>query len=158
MAIASIACPALSSDALCRDTAPEPKEFVGAVTERKSLSDLAKIISMIDGKRYSMLKRHLSRHGLSPAEYRARYKLPADYPMTAPAYSETRKALSVKLGLGRKPTAVQAPAEPISEPTPAKPRRKLGISVSGSDSPLPVPKPRRSSGKAGSAKGEPTTE
>jgi len=138
--------------------APEPQDFVGAVTVRKSLADPAKIISMIDGKPYSMLKRHLGQHGLTPAEYRARYKLPVDYPMTAPAYSETRKVLAVKSGLGRKPAAVEAPAEPISEPAPAKSRRKLGISVSGSDTPAPAPKPRRSSGNAASAKGEATPE
>jgi predicted transcriptional regulator len=83
--------------------APEPQgpAFVPAVTIRKSLADPAKIISMIDGKPYSMLKRHLATKGLTPAEYRARYKLPADYPMTAPAYAEQRKAIAVKAGLGR---------------------------------------------------------
>ena len=94
-------------------TAPEPEEpaFVPAVTIRKSLADPAKIISMIDGKPYSLLKRHLTTHGLTPAEYRARYNLPADYPMTAPAYSEVRKAMAVKIGLGRK----------------SKGRRELGV-------------------------------
>ena len=86
------------------DAAPEParQEYVAAVTVRKSLADRTKIISMIDGKPYSMLKRHLTTQGLTPAEYRARYNLPADYPMTAPAYSEMRTALAVKNGLGRK--------------------------------------------------------
>lgn len=84
--------------------APEPEEpaFVPAVTLRKSLANPAKIISMIDGKPYSLLKRHLTTHGLTPAEYRTRYNLPADYPMTAPAYSEMRKAMAVTIGLGRK--------------------------------------------------------
>lgn len=82
--------------------APEEPEFIPAVTIRKSLANPAKIISMIDGKPYSVLKRHLTTHGLTPAEYRARYKLPADYPMTAPAYSEQRKVMAVKIGLGRK--------------------------------------------------------
>jgi len=86
---------------------PEPEEpqFVPAVTIRKSLANPAKIISMIDGKPYSLLKRHLTTHGLTPAEYRARYNLPADYPMTAPAYSAQRKAMAQKIGLGRKTKA-----------------------------------------------------
>ncbi len=82
----------------------EEEAFVPAVTARKSLADPTKIISMIDGKPYSVLKRHLTTQGLTPAEYRARYNLPADYPMTAPAYSERRKAMAVKIGLGRKST------------------------------------------------------
>lgn len=83
---------------------PVDEVFVPAVTARKSLADPTKIISMIDGKPYSVLKRHLTTQGLTPAEYRARYNLPADYPMTAPAYSERRKAMAVKIGLGRKST------------------------------------------------------
>lgn len=89
----------------------EEEAFVPAVTVRKSLADPTKIISMIDGKPYSVLKRHLTTQGLTPEEYRARYNLPADYPMTAPAYSERRKAMAVKIGLGRKSTG----------------RRKLGV-------------------------------
>jgi predicted transcriptional regulator len=90
---------------------PEAPAFVAAVTIRKSLANPAKIISMIDGKPYSLLKRHLTTNGLTPAEYRARYNLPADYPMTAPAYSEQRKAMAVKIGLGRKPGEKRAPAK-----------------------------------------------
>ena len=90
--------------------APEPEpaaaaepEYPPAVTIRKSLGKREQILSMIDGKPYKTLKRHLSRHGLTPAQYRERYKLPADYPMVAPAYSEERRAVAKRLGLGRKP-------------------------------------------------------
>ena len=56
------------------------------------------------GKKMKMLKRHLStEHDLTPDEYRARWNLPADYPMVAPAYAEKRRELAVKIGLGRKP-------------------------------------------------------
>ncbi|MFA5964369.1 MAG: MucR family transcriptional regulator [Sphingomonas sp.] len=89
---------------LGNEAPPAEEMFVPAVTARKSLADPTKIISMIDGKPYSVLKRHLTTQGLTPAEYRARYNLPADYPMTAPAYSERRKAMAVKIGLGRKST------------------------------------------------------
>jgi predicted transcriptional regulator len=58
---------------------------------------------MIDGKPYKTLTRHLSTNGLTANEYRARYGLKADYPMTAPAYSEMRREMAKKIGLGRKP-------------------------------------------------------
>ena len=78
-------------------------EFTRAVTARKSLANPDVIISMIDGKPYKTLTRHLSTHGLTPAEYRARYSLKADYPMTAPSYSAMRRDMAKKIGLGRKP-------------------------------------------------------
>ncbi|MEL6793109.1 MAG: MucR family transcriptional regulator, partial [Pseudomonadota bacterium] len=37
-------------------------------------------------------------------EYRARWGLPSDYPMVAPAYARKRQELAKKIGLGRKPT------------------------------------------------------
>ena len=60
------------------------------------------IVCLEDGKKLTMLKRHL-RHvfGLSPAEYRAKWGLPADYPMVAPNYSEQRKKLALQIGLGK---------------------------------------------------------
>ncbi|WP_224761465.1 MucR family transcriptional regulator [Brevundimonas aurantiaca] len=90
------------------DPAPAP-----AVTARKSLADPDRIVSMIDGRPYSSLTRHLRTHGLTPDDYRARYKLPADYPMIAPGYSARRSALAKTLGLGRKPKVKpSAPAAP----------------------------------------------
>lgn len=83
---------------------PDPV-YIGATTMRKSLANPDKLISMIDGKAYSSLKRHLSSHGMTPEAYRARYDLPQDYPMIAPGYSLKRRALSLKAGLGRKPRA-----------------------------------------------------
>jgi predicted transcriptional regulator len=77
-------------------------EHVPAVSVRKSLASRDKLISLIDGKPYKTLRRHLSRHGLTPDEYRQRYGLKPDYPMVAPAYAETRRELANKIGLGRK--------------------------------------------------------
>ena len=84
---------------------PEEEEEVHepAVSVRKSLANPDHIISMIDGQPYKMLTRHLSTNGLTPDEYRKRYNLPADYPMTAPNYSERRRQLAKEIGLGRKP-------------------------------------------------------
>ena len=82
--------------------APEA-EFTPAVSVRKSLASPEHIISMIDGKPYKTLRRHLSTNGLTPEEYRARYNLKPDYPMVAPTYSEARRSMAKQLGLGRKP-------------------------------------------------------
>ncbi|MBN8808394.1 MAG: MucR family transcriptional regulator [Sphingomonas sp.] len=73
------------------------------VSVRKSLASRDHIISLIDGKPYRTLRRHLSTHGLTPDQYRERYNLKVDYPMVAPTYSETRRAMAKKIGLGRKP-------------------------------------------------------
>lgn len=58
-------------------------------------------ISFEDGKAYKTLRRHLTKRGLEPKAYRAKWGLPADYPMTAPAYSAQRSRLALDLGLGR---------------------------------------------------------
>jgi predicted transcriptional regulator len=67
---------------------------------RKSITP-ERLISFEDGQGYSMLRRHLSARGLTPAEYRQKWGLPVDYPMTAPLYSEARSSLAKSLGLGR---------------------------------------------------------
>lgn len=78
------------------------------------------IISMIDGKPYKMLKRHLAQNGYTPQSYRETFDLPRDYPMTAPNYAAQRKELALKIGLGRKPgEKAKAPAK-----APAKRRTK----------------------------------
>ncbi len=71
-----------------------------AVPVKKSVTPDA-IISLIDGKGYKSLKRHLTRHGLSPAEYRERYGLPHDYPFVAPNYAAKRSELAKQSGLGQ---------------------------------------------------------
>ena len=83
------------------DAAPEA-EHVPAVSVRKSLASRDHIVSLIDGRPYKTLRRHLSKHGLTPDDYRRRYGLKPDYPMVAPAYAETRRDLANKIGLGRK--------------------------------------------------------
>lgn len=92
---------------------PEAPEFLPAVSVRKSLASRDSIISLIDGKAYKTLKRHLATHGLTPEQYRERYKLPRDYPMVAPAFAEQRRKIAERIGLGRKP-GTQAEAGPIA--------------------------------------------
>lgn len=77
-------------------------EYTPAVSVRKSLASKDHIISMIDGKPYRTLRRHLTTNGLTPDEYRTRYNLKADYPMVAESYSEARRAMAKSIGLGRK--------------------------------------------------------
>jgi predicted transcriptional regulator len=61
------------------------------------------IICLEDGKRFKSLKRHLrAQYGLSPAQYREKWGLAADYPMVAPNYSRKRARLAKEFGLGRK--------------------------------------------------------
>lgn len=81
---------------------PAEPEYVPAVSVRKSLSSPNHILSMIDGKPYKTLKRHIGIHGMTPAEYRSRYGLAKDYPMVAPAYSAQRRATAERIGLGTK--------------------------------------------------------
>ena len=125
--------------ALTNDLSPPSEaaavEHVPAVSVRKSLSSPDHIISLIDGKPYKTLKRHLATHGLTDKQYRERYKLPASYPMVAPSYSETRRAVAEKLGLGRKRTtspaaeaeASSAAATPMLD-APSKPAQKASRS------------------------------
>jgi predicted transcriptional regulator len=77
-------------------------EYTPATTVRKSLASPDHIISLIDGKPYRTLKRHLSTNGMTPAEYRERYGLKADYPMVAPSYAASRSEMAKRIGLGRK--------------------------------------------------------
>lgn len=93
------------------------EEHVPAVSVRKSLASKDHIISLVDGKPYKTLRRHLSRHGLTPDDYRERYGLKPDYPMVAPAYAETRREMANKIGLGRKREQQQQQGEGEQAPS-----------------------------------------
>ena len=77
------------------------------------------VVCLDCGYRGKTLRRHISsRHGLSGEEYRRRWGLRPDHPLTAPAYSEHRSTLAKQLGLGHKPTAAATPtAAEFSEPS-----------------------------------------
>ncbi|UVK37657.1 MucR family transcriptional regulator [Mesorhizobium sp. AR10] len=94
--------------------APEP-----AVNPKRSVTPNF-IVCLEDGKKFRSLKRHLgSRHGTTPDAYRAKWSLPADYPMTAPNYAAKRSELAKLFGLGVR--SVEAPAEkPPARKVPAK--------------------------------------
>jgi predicted transcriptional regulator len=84
------------------------------------------IVCLEDGKKLKMLKRHLkTAYGMSPEQYRERWGLPRDYPMTAPNYAAHRSALAKSLGLGRgKAVENEAPPGPPVQKIPAGVRGK----------------------------------
>ena len=83
---------------------PEPKQEP-AVSIRSSVKP-DYIVCLEDGKKLKMLKRHLMTHyNMTPDQYRAKWGLPADYPMVAPTYAAQRRTLAKKIGLGTKRTS-----------------------------------------------------
>ena len=79
---------------------PDREDLKPAVAIKKSVTP-DYIVCLEDGKKFKSLKRHLRTHyKLSPDEYRAKWHLPADYPMVAPNYAAARSQLAKKMGLG----------------------------------------------------------
>jgi len=81
---------------------PEEVKPVPACDPRRSVKP-DHIVSLLDGKRYKMLKRHISLHGYTPETYRQTFGLPANYPMVASDYSDRRRDLAKSIGLGTNP-------------------------------------------------------
>ena len=76
---------------------PVPKVSVRASVKPDHL------ICLEDGLKMRTLKRHLmTHHNLTPDQYRARWNLPADYPMVAPSYAEQRRDLALAIRLGKR--------------------------------------------------------
>lgn len=72
-----------------------------AVPVKKSVTP-EYLICLEDGKKLKMLKRYLrSRYGLTPDQYRAKWNLPANYPMVASNYASQRSEFAKKIGLGK---------------------------------------------------------
>ncbi len=83
---------------------PEPEPLKPAVPIRRSVTP-DYIVCLEDGKQLKMLKRHLrTTYNLTPDDYRAKWGLPADYPMVAPNYAQQRSDFAKKIGLGRQTT------------------------------------------------------
>lgn len=73
---------------------------VPAVPIKKSILPDA-IICLECGVKQKMLKRHLkASHDLEPADYKARWSLPHDYPLISSEYSARRSQLATDMGLG----------------------------------------------------------
>jgi predicted transcriptional regulator len=97
--------------------ASAPAPLVPAVSIKRSVQH-DHVVCLACGYRGQMLRRHIRlAHGSEPAEYRLRWKLPADHPITAPAYSERRSTMAKGIGLGRKPQeAVVLAPEAVAAP------------------------------------------
>jgi predicted transcriptional regulator len=83
------------------------------------------IVCLEDGKKLKLLKQYLRRaHGMTPDQYRAKWGLPASYPVVAPNYAEQRSTLAKSIGLGRKPgqRAPEAIVEVVEPPA----KKKMG--------------------------------
>lgn len=83
------------------------------------------IISLIDGKPYRTLKRHLTGRGFTPAEYRQRYGLTDNHPMIAASYATQRSQLAESIGLGairRKAATPSVEAASADQSAAPKPR------------------------------------
>lgn len=89
-----------TSSGIAPEPAPEPLK--PAVPVKKSVNPDF-IVCLEDGKKLKMLKRHLrTNYGMTPDEYKAKWGLPADYPIVAPNYASQRSEFAKKIGLGRK--------------------------------------------------------
>lgn len=81
--------------------APEVAPQVPAVAIRKSITP-EYLVCLEDGRKMKSLKRHLRvSFNLTPEEYRAKWGLPKDYPMVAPAYAAVRSEMAKRIGLGQ---------------------------------------------------------
>ena len=79
----------------------EPEKVQPFTSIRKSVTP-DHLISLFDGRKFKSLKRYLATtHSMTPADYRAYFNLPADYPMVAPNYAAKRSELAKSIGLGR---------------------------------------------------------
>ena len=99
---------------LAAPSAPKAATKMKLVKPSIAIEDSIKpdyIICLEDGKKLKMLKRYLKTNfNLTPEQYRARWKLPQDYPMVAPEYAKKRSSIARKSGLGKKKaSAVPAP-------------------------------------------------
>jgi predicted transcriptional regulator len=94
---AKIASAAVADGASSFDGAQKPAVSIKQSVQREY------IVCLEDGSHWRTLKRHLrTAHGMTPRQYRQKWRLPYDYPMAAPAYSEHRSKAAKAAGLGRK--------------------------------------------------------
>ena len=92
--------------ALAKLPAPTAAETVEAPVPAVSVRSSVKpdsITCLECGAVQKALRRHLgTSHDLTPEQYRAKWKLGADYPMTAPNTSAERSRASIARGFGRR--------------------------------------------------------
>ena len=129
--------------------------FTPAVSVRRSLASKDHIISLIDGKPYKTLTRHLSSNGLTPKDYRARYNLRSDYPMVSENYSQSRREMAKRIGLGRRAAGAQ-PAGESASAVPVTAAKKPTTAGAKSASKAAAPKKPTSARKTLSVSADPS--
>lgn len=83
----------------------EEEQALKASTEMRPMDSIQqdRIICLECGQRFRQISHtHLSIHGLTPQEYRKKYRLPAKQPLTARSLTEKRKQRAKETGLGEK--------------------------------------------------------
>ncbi|WP_414476482.1 MucR family transcriptional regulator [Microvirga sp. M2] len=112
-----------------------PAELAPSVPVKKSVTPDA-IICLEDGKKFKSLKRHLrTTYDMTPEQYRAKWSLPADYPMVAPNYAKARSELAKSMGLGQQR---KKGAAPLDAAVSAKPKRAAKTAAQPSEAAQPV--------------------
>lgn len=98
--------------------APEPERLTPAAI-RKLITPTG-IKSLIDGREFRSMKRHLTMNGYSPESYREHFALPKDFPMVHPDYSAARSQMAKSMGLGSGGRKPKAAAKPTRKPRASK--------------------------------------
>lgn len=92
----------------------EPEEVSAADNSFKTAAELGQqpacpikdsvtpdyIVCLEDGKKMKMLKRHITKLGMTPEGYKRKWGLPDEYPLTAPNYSQHKSMYAKETGLG----------------------------------------------------------
>lgn len=96
-----------------------PLDANGVPRPRRPVDELVTgwaIVDPIDGKEFQMMRRRLrSAYDMDIAELRAMFHLPADFPVTAPHYSESKRRQAAESGLGKGPKVKKSEAEAVAE-------------------------------------------
>ncbi|WP_426052044.1 MucR family transcriptional regulator [Brevundimonas sp. SL161] len=104
----------------------EPVEEISETPERLTPSAIRKLItpngirSLIDGRVFKSMKRHLTLNGWTPRLYREHFGLPKDFPMVHPEYSRARSAMAKSMGLGSGGRQMKKAVKPVRKPPAAK--------------------------------------
>ena len=115
--------------ALIHAGAPKVQPQEPAVPIKRSIQR-EYLVCLEDGAKLQSMKRYLqAQFDLTPDAYRAKWGLPRDYPMVAPAYAAKRSELAKQLGLGTalvtvrkgKPAAAKRPIAPVSSTVSVEP-------------------------------------
>jgi predicted transcriptional regulator len=100
----------LSAAGTPRAARPAPAPQPPAVPIAESVKQDV-IICLEDGRAFRCLTKHLwAKYRMTPYDYRAKWGLAPDYPMSAPNYSVLRAAIARGMGLGRE-TARRGPGK-----------------------------------------------